>query len=269
MLSYAGLSAAFESKDDFAKALEYYKLFKDTNDKLFNREKSEQIAEMHTKYETERKERDAEIYRLESIELEKLVEERTAKLARILDSIVLTMGKLVETRDSYTANHQQKVSKLSVAIAEKMGMDEDKVEGIRIASIVHDIGKIYVPEGILAKTGKLLPEEFNLVKLHPKTGYETLRSIEFPWPIADMVYQHHERMDGSGYPLGLKSDDILIEARIIGVVDVVEAMASHRPYRPALGIDVALDEIKKNRGNLYDNDVVDACIEVFRDGFEF
>ena len=149
-------------------------------------------------------------------------------------------------------------------------MTEDQVEGIRTAAVVHDVGKIYVPSEILTKPGKLSDMEFSLIKTHAAAAYEILKTIEFPWPIADIVIQHHERLDGSGYPNGLKDDEILIEARIIAVADVVEAMASHRPYRPGLGIEVALDEVTKNRERFYDPNVVDACIALFKeDGFEF
>ena len=155
-------------------------------------------------------------------------------------------------------------------MATDMGLTDDQVEGVRITASLHDIGKIGVPAEILSKPGRLIDIEFNLIKNHPQTGYELLKDIEFPWPVAQIVLQHHERMDGSGYPQGLKSEDILLEARILAVADVVEAMASHRPYRAALGIEAALEEISKNEGILYDAEVVDACLKLFTEkGFKF
>ena len=151
-----------------------------------------------------------------------------------------------------------------------MGLHGNKVEGVYMAGLVHDIGKISIPAEILNKPGKLEPEEFEIIKKHPQAGYEILKDIEFPWPLAEIVLQHHERWDGSGYPLGLRDGEILLEARILAVADVVEAMASHRPYRPALGVEVALKEIERGRGILYDPDVVDACIRVLTQlGFQF
>jgi HD-GYP domain-containing protein (c-di-GMP phosphodiesterase class II) len=146
-----------------------------------------------------------------------------------------------------------------------MGLSADQRDFIRTASAIHDIGKISIPSEILSKPTKLTDLEFNLIKTHSQSGYDILKDIEFPWPVADFVLQHHERMDGSGYPRGLKGEEILIEARILAVADVVEAMASHRPYRPALGIGAALAEIEKNRGLLYDSHVVDTCLRVFRE----
>ena len=176
---------------------------------------------------------------------------------------VQAMAATLETRDPYTAGHQQRVANLARAIAVEMGISEDKIEGIKMAGIIHDIGKIAVPAQILTKPGVLTDLEFNLIKTHAQVGYDILKTIDFPWPIAQMVHQHHERMDGSGYPQGLSGKDILLGARILAVADVVEAMASHRPYRPALGIDKALDEISRNRGVLFDPEVVDACLKLF------
>jgi putative two-component system response regulator len=202
--------------------------------------------------------------------LEQMVADRTAKLRRTLDEVILVIAHIVESRDPYTAGHQQRVAEVAGAMAENMGFSQDRLKGIRMAGIIHDLGKISVPAEILSKPGLLNDMEFELIKVHPRTGYDILKGIEFPWPIAEMVYQHHERMDGSGYPRGLKGEEILLEARILGVADVVEAMASHRPYRAGLGIDAALDEISRNRGVFYDSQVVDACLSVFRDGgFKF
>ncbi len=170
----------------------------------------------------------------------------------------------VEARDPYTAGHQRRVGDLARAISVEMGVTPHDVEGIRVAGLIHDLGKISVPSEILSKPRKLNDTEFAIVKEHPQKGYEILKDVDFDWPVAQMVYQHHERLDGSGYPGGLKDGEILLQARIIAVADVVEAMASHRPYRPTLGIEEALKEIEANRGLLYDAAVVDACLDLFR-----
>jgi putative nucleotidyltransferase with HDIG domain len=202
--------------------------------------------------------------------LEQMVSERTAKLRKALDGIIHTVALTVETRDLYTAGHQKRVAKLSSAIAKEMGFTEEQVEGIFMAGIIHDLGKISVPAEILSKPTRLTENEFNLIKNHSQVGYNILKDIDFPWPIAQMVLQHHERVDGSGYPQGLSGEEILIEAKILGVADVVEAMSSHRPYRPALGIDKALEEIKKNKGIFYDPRVADVCLKLFsKKGFKF
>ena len=177
--------------------------------------------------------------------------------------LVRTMGEIVGRKDPYTMAHQSRVADLACAIAGMLGLGADMSEGIRIASLVHDIGKAEVPGEILSKPGRLSSIEFALIKTHAASGYEILRSIAFPWPVAEITYQHHERMNGSGYPRGLPGESILSEARILAVADVVEAMISHRPYRPALGLDAALGEIRSGRGILYDPSVVDACIKVF------
>lgn len=190
--------------------------------------------------------------------------ERTLKnLRKSLEGTVQALTLAVETRDPYTAGHQKRVAKLATAIAGDMGLSEDRTEGIRLAGGIHDLGKISVPADILSKPSRLSEIEYSLIKIHPGVGYNILKDIEFPWPIAQIVLQHHERLDGSGYPGGLKDGEILIEARIMVVADVVEAIASHRPYRAALGIDKALDEISKNRGILYDSAVVDVCLDLF------
>ena len=186
-------------------------------------------------------------------------------LRRTMGATVQVIAHVVETRDAYTAGHQRRVADLARSIALEMNLPSHMVEGIRVAGVIHDIGKISVPAEILSKPGELRRKEFELIKDHPETGYEILKDVEFPWPIAEIVLQHHERVDGSGYPRGLKGDGVLLEARIIAVSDVVEAIASHRPYRPSRGIGVALDEIEKNRGTLYDPDVVDACVRLFKE----
>jgi putative nucleotidyltransferase with HDIG domain len=186
------------------------------------------------------------------------------KLQKTMEDTIYTIGKIAETRDPYTSGHQKNVSQIATFIAQEMKLPKDRIEGIRIASLVHDIGKISIPAEILNKPTKLSEIEYNLIKDHSQTGHDVLKSIEFPWPIAQIVLQHHERLDGSGYPNKLKGEDILLEARIIGIVDVVEAMSSHRPYRPALGIDKALEEISKNKGILYDFEVVSVCLKLFK-----
>ena len=184
-------------------------------------------------------------------------------LKKAYDAIVHVMVATIETRDPYTAGHQIRASRIAEAIAREMGLSEDQLAGLRMAGVIHDIGKLSIPSEILSKPTKLTKIEFSLIKQHPKVGYDLLKNLESPWPLAEIIYQHHERIDGSGYPRNLKGDEILIEARILAVSDVVESMASHRPYRPSLGLESALEEITKNRGILYDNAVVDACLRLF------
>jgi len=191
-------------------------------------------------------------------------------LNKALEASIEAMGKATEIRDPYTAGHQKRVGKLAFEIAKEMNLSEDQCQGVRLAGAIHDIGKIYVPAEILSKPGKISDNEFNIIKTHAQVGYDILKTIDFPWPIAKIVQQHHERINGSGYPFGIKSDEILIEAKIISVADVVEAMASYRPYRPALGLDIALDEIRSNKGILYDKEIVDICCYVIeKKGFKF
>jgi len=196
---------------------------------------------------------------------EQKIKQGYEKLQRTMEATIYTISKIIETRDPYTAGHQNTVSRLAVAIAQEMKLPEDKIEGIRIAALVHDIGKINIPAEILSKPSKLNGMEFSLIKNHPKVGYDILRKIDFSWPVAKIVLQHHEKIDGSGYPQGLKGAKILLEAKIIGTADVVEAMSSHRPYRPALGIYKALEEISQNKGILYDPEVVDVCLKLFKE----
>jgi len=174
------------------------------------------------------------------------------------------MALTVEKRDLFTAGHQQRVSVLAEALGKELGLEEYAIEGLSMAANVHDIGKMQVPAEILNRYGPLEKQEYDLIRLHPQTGYEILSHIDFPWPIAKIVLQHHERLDGSGYPLGLKDGEILWEARILAVADVVEAMSSHRPYRPAFSLEYTLAEIEKQRGALFDPLVVDACLKLFR-----
>lgn len=187
-------------------------------------------------------------------------------LRHSLEDALRAIAFTVEKRDPYTAGHERRVGELAVAIAEEMGLPEEKTHGIRLAATVHDLGKIQIPAEILAKPTRLSEIEFMLIKTHPQAGFDILKDVKFPWPIADIVWQHHERLDGTGYPQGLKDGHILLESRIMAVADVVEAMASHRPYRPALGIEVALKEIERGRGSAYDQVVADACLKLFREG---
>jgi PAS domain S-box-containing protein/putative nucleotidyltransferase with HDIG domain len=198
-------------------------------------------------------------------QLELSLEQSIADLNKTLDDIIATMSTIVELKDPYTAGHQKRVARLAAALAEEIGLPANKVDYIRTAALIHDIGKLYVPSDIMSKPGKLSDLEYKIIRTHSESSHDILKSIDFPWPIADIAWQHHERMDGSGYPVGLKSDEILVEARILAVADVVEAMASHRPYRPALGVDQALEEISANRDKLYDSVVVDACIRLFKE----
>ena len=201
---------------------------------------------------------------------EEQLEQSVKRVQKTMKDSIYTLSRVIEARDPYTAGHQRKVSKLAVALAKDRGLSQDRIEGIKITALIHDIGKINVPVEILSKPGKLSDIEFGLIKNHSQKGYEILRTIDFPWPVAEIVLQHHEKMNGSGYPRGLKGDEILLEAKIICIADVVEAMSSHRPYRPALGIDKALEEISQNKGILYDPEVVDTCLKLFKEkGFKF
>ncbi len=204
--------------------------------------------------------------------LEEVVEQRTQSLrkseARLKQSLIETIAAIsamVELRDPYTAGHQRNVAQIASAIAQEMKLPPARIEGLNLASIVHDVGKINIPAEILSRPGRLSSAEFDLIKQHPVSGYEILRGIDFPWPIAQVVRQHHERLDGSGYPDGLRGDEILMEARIMAVADVIEAMASHRPYRAGLGIDMALKEIEEKSGTAYDLAAAQAALRLFRE----
>ncbi len=186
------------------------------------------------------------------------------RLQKRLEETVNALSSMTEKRDPYTAGHQQRVTQLARAIAKEMKLPEDRIDGLVVAATLHDIGKIYEPAEILSKPDMLTDIEFLMMKVHPEVGYDILKNIEFPWPVAQIVYQHHERHNGTGYPRGLMGEEIILEARILAVADVVEAMVSHRPYRSALGLRPAQDEISRNRGILYDPDVVDACMKLFQ-----
>ena len=189
-------------------------------------------------------------------------------LRKTVDGTIHTIAATVEARDPYTAGHQKRVADLAAAIASDMGLASDRVEGIKMAGVIHDLGKVQIPAEILSKPGKISELEYKIIQTHPQVGFDLLKEIEFPWPIDQMILQHHEMMDGSGYPQGLKGDEILLEARILAVADMVEAMASHRPYRPAHGIEKALKQIRQNKGTLLDPKVVDACLMVFKEGYK-
>lgn len=196
-------------------------------------------------------------------EAELEVKQSTQQLIRAMEDTIQAMAMIVEMRDPYTAGHQRRVTQLACAIAQEIGLSPDQITGLRLAGTIHDIGKVRVPAEILTNPDGLSDAEYTIIKMHPVLGHEILKTIDLPWPIAKIIHQHHERMDGSGYPLGLSGKDIIIEAKILAVADVVEAITSHRPYRPAHGIDRALEEISQNKGKLYDPDVVDACLKLF------
>ena len=203
-------------------------------------------------------------------QIEKELRQSYKRLKNFMESIAYIITEIVEIRDPYLIGHQQRVSKLATAIAQEMKLPQDKIEGVRLASLVHDIGKVNLPTEIVSKLNKLSEVEFNLIKNHPRIGYEILKKVDFLWPIAEIVFQHQEKIDGSGYPRGLKGAEILIEAKILGVANIIEAMSSSRSYRPALSIDESLAEISKNKNILFDPEVVDTCLKLFKEkGFKF
>jgi len=203
--------------------------------------------------------------KLEYNHVDKKLKQIYKKLQKFIEGTAYIIMKVVETRDPYSIGRQQRVSKLATAIAREMKLSQDKIEGTKIASLVHDIGKVNLPTEIVSKPSKLVEVEFNLIKNHPRVGYNILKKADFPWPIAEIVFQHQEKIDGSGYPRGLKGDEICIEAKILGVANVVEAMSSYKSYRPALSIGEALAEISKNKNILFDTEVVDTCIKLFKE----
>lgn len=209
-------------------------------------------------------------YGIETLRTRLAHEQHAAILRQSLEQSIQTIASTLEARDPYTAGHQRRVAELATAIAREMGLPFDQINGIHLAAIIHDLGKIHIPAEILSKPGKLTDIEFALVKTHPQAGYDILKDVKFPWPIADIILQHHEKLDGSGYPQGLKGGQILLESRIMTVADVVEAMSSHRPYRSALGLEPAMHEIERGRGSIYDPAVVDVCLKLFaKKGFAF
>ena len=196
---------------------------------------------------------------------EEEIKHYVTRLEQAIQSTINVVATIGELRDPYTHGHERRVGEIAAEIAAEMGLDANRVEGIRVAGYLHDVGKIGVPAEILAKPARLTKAEFDLVRDHAQRSYEILKGVEFPWPVAEAAWEHHERVDGSGYPRGLKGDEIILEARILAVADTVEAMSSHRPYRPGLGIEAALEEISRNRGKLYDAAAVDACVRLFRE----
>ena len=202
-------------------------------------------------------------------QLEKELKQSYKKLKIFMESIAYIITEIVEIRDPYLIGHHQRVSKLVTAIAQEMKLPQDKIEGVRFASLVHDVGKVNLPTEIVSKLNKLSEVEFNFVKNHPKISYNILKKVDFPWPIAEIVFQHQEKIDGSGYPRGLKGAEILIEAKILGVANAIEAMSSSRSYRPAISVEEFLVEISKNKNILFDPEVVDACLRLFKEkGFK-
>jgi HD-GYP domain-containing protein (c-di-GMP phosphodiesterase class II) len=188
---------------------------------------------------------------------------------RFFEDVIGAMQRMIEARDAYTAGHQERVSRICTDIAHTIGLSEHQTKGIQLAAMIHDIGKLSIPSEILSKPGQLNAAELNLIRTHSMVGYNIIKDVEFPWPIARMVLQHHERLNGSGYPDGLSGDEILFESRILSIADVIEAMSANRPYRPSLGIHQAIEEICKNKYTLYDGDIVEACLKIYStDGFK-
>ncbi|MBA7538554.1 Cyclic di-GMP phosphodiesterase response regulator RpfG [subsurface metagenome] len=203
-------------------------------------------------------------------QIEKELRQSNKKLKKFMESIAYIITEIVEIRDPYLMGRHQRVSQLATAIAQEMKLPRDKIEGVRFASLIHDIGKVNLPTEIVSKLNKLSEVEFNFIKNYPRIGYNILKKVDFLWPIAEIVFQHQEKIDGSGYPRGLKGAEILIEARILGVANVVEAMSSSRSYRPAISVEESLAEISKNKNILFDPEVVDACLRLFKEkGFKF
>ncbi|RLE07041.1 PAS domain S-box protein, partial [Candidatus Aerophobetes bacterium] len=205
-------------------------------------------------------------FALRAIELEGERNKLQENIARSFESMARTIVRIFEERDPYTANHVRKVAKFARLIAEEMGLNKNQIQGIWIGGILHDVGKIGIPEAILVKSGRLSPQEMALIQTHPERGYDILKNMDFPWPVAKMALQHHERLNGTGYPMGIKGKDMMLEARILAVCDVLEAMPSHRPYRPARSQKETITEIEKGRGKKYDPKVVDVAIKLIREG---
>jgi PAS domain S-box-containing protein len=201
------------------------------------------------------------------LQIEEEREDGLKKVQRTLDGTVTALTSLSEKRDPYTAGHQQRVAQLACAIAHEMKLHQRVIDGLQVMGCLHDIGKTAIPAELLTKPVKLNEYEFNIIKAHPQNAFDILKDIEFPWPVAKAIFQHHERLDGSGYPSATSGNDIILEARILAVADVTEAITSHRPYRPALGVEKALEEISRNSGFLYDRNIVDACLTLFKEKF--
>ena len=209
-------------------------------------------------------------YGLGSLRIKAERDQAHGALGKTLLQTVEAVARVVEMRDPYTSGHQRRVADLASSIAAELGLDAHRIEGVRVGALLHDIGKIAVPTEILTRPGRLSDIEYGMIKGHPQAGHDILKDVSFPWPVREMILQHHERLDGSGYPHGLKGARIVLEARILAVADVVEAMTTHRPYRAGLGIDKALAEIEQGQGNLYDPAAVEACLRLFREkGFHW
>ena len=281
------LSDLYKAMNDYEKAFTYFKEYSILQQEIFSEKSSETITRLQVRHETEQKEKEAELYYLKNVELqkeindrklvenqlvvqehllEKRVKDRTIelqqsmqKLKNSVEGTIHTLSKIIESKDPYTSGHQMRVAKLAELIAIEMGFTEDNVEAIFMISLVHDIGKISIPQEILSRPVELSNLEQEIIQTHPQIGYDILSNVEFPWPVADVILQHQELYDGSGYPKGLKGNQIMIEARIIAVADVIEAMTSHRPYRSTPGLESAIKEITLHSGKLYDPQVVEAC----------
>jgi putative nucleotidyltransferase with HDIG domain len=295
---YKELSDLYKATGDYEKAFLHYKKHSILTQEIFSDKSTKTIAGLQIRYETEQKEKEAELYYLRNVELcreindrkivesqlvahERLLEERVKdrtielqksmrNLKKSVKGTIHTLSRIIESKDPYTSGHQLRVAELARLIAIELGFDENNVEAVFMISLVHDIGKISIPQEILSRPGQLSKLEQEIVQTHSQIGYEILSEVEFPWPVADVILQHQELYNGSGYPNGLKGEDILIEARIIAVADVVEAMTSHRPYRSIPGLERAIEEITLNSGILYDPDVVKACRRVICEkGFNF
>jgi putative nucleotidyltransferase with HDIG domain len=294
--SYKELSDLYKAMADYESAFMYYKEYSTLEQDIFSENSAETITRLQVRHETEQKEKEAELYYLKNVELQKeindrklvesqlvvqehLLEERVKdrtielqqsmqKLKKSVEGTIHTLSKIIESKDPYTSGHQLRVAELARLIAIEMGFTEDNVEAIFMISLVHDIGKISIPQEILSRPGELSKLEREIVQTHSQIGYDILSKVEFPWPVADVILQHQELYDGSGYPNGLKGNEIMIEARIIAVADVVEAMTSHRPYRSISSLEDAIKEITLYSGKLYDPEVVEACRKVVtRKGF--
>lgn len=290
---YRELSNLYRAMCDYEMAFLYFKKYSSLIHDIFSEKSAETIAKLQIRYETEQKEKEAELYYLKNVELyreindrklvesqlvaqehllEQRVKDRTLELQHSMKELKMsvegtihTLSKIIESKDPYTSGHQLRVAELAKQIAIEMGFSEDRVEAVYMISLVHDIGKISIPQEILSRPGRLTELEQEIVRTHPQTGYDILSNVEFPWPVADVILQHQELYDGSGYPNGLKGDEILIEARIIAVADVIESMTSHRPYRSSSGIENAINVITQNSGILYDPEVAEVCTRIIRD----
>lgn len=290
--SYKDLSDLYNSTGNYEKAFQYYKKHSILMREIFSKKSAESINRLQIRYEAEKREKEAELYYLRNVELQREIKERervedqltaqehlldqrvrdrtvklqnnVKKLKISMEGTIYTLSRIIELKDPYTSGHQMRVAELSRLIAIEMDFTEERVEAIFMVSLVHDIGNICIPQEILSRSWELTTLEQEMIQTHPQTGYDILSEIEFPWPVADVILQHHEMYNGTGYPNGLKHEEIMIEARIIAVADVVEAMTSHRPYRSIPGLEEAIREITSNSGILYDPDVVDACKNVIR-----